>query len=151
MEIIPLGFFLRLEILSLWDFVILCWGYWFIRGLILLMDIREIGFPSELFHFVMSFVLSLDVLWFGFRGALFDIFDERFGDLPYSRLDRHTVTLSCMHAGFPPPWRGDKCFRSPSVFVTRWDLSFVISSSEPSVRSISVVRGLVWENGRSIS
>ena len=62
MEIISLGFFLRLELLSLGNFVILCWGYWFIRGLIFLMDIREIGFPSELFHFVMSFVLSLDVL-----------------------------------------------------------------------------------------
>ena len=53
-----------------------------------------------------------------------------------------------MHAGFPPSWRGDNCLWSPSVSMTRWVLSYVISSSVPGVYFASVTRWHIREIGR---
>ena len=136
---------LRLKIVPLGAFVISCWGMHF-RGLIVLNGYLRYRFVlSELFPFGLSSVLSLKILWFDF-GEHCLIFSMRGLVISLVMTYHHTVTLSCMHAGFSFSWQGDNCLWSPSVSVTRWVLSFVISSSVPSVHSISMARGHLRES-----
>ena len=114
------------------------------------MDFRGVdSSSSEYFPFVMTFVLSLRVFMFRFLGSIFDVFYERFGDLPWLWFDHHTVTRSCMHADLLR-LRGEGT-GVPGAPLSLWQgeaLSFVISSPVPSVRVASVVSEYVREIGR---
>ena len=88
---------------------------------------------------------------FWFLGSVFDIFYERFGDLPWLWFDHHTVTRSCMHADLLR-LRGEGT-GVPGAPLSLWQgeaLSFVISSPVPSVRVASVVSEYVREIGRCL-
>lgn len=110
---------------------------------------KELIFLSELFHFVMSFILSLDVLWFDLERVVPMFLMRGFSDFS-ALIYHHTVTRNCMHAHFSTSVARGNCPRCSSVSVTRWVLFFVINSSVPNVRSASVARGHVWESGRFI-